>query len=99
MQMCPGLYVWQLHTEGVMRYVVRTYSVVPSSGVHDSNRPDAEAWFDDPAEAAELYMQLIAADDTAPMHSGHRLLTGMLRGDRSFAVLSRHSYYKIEALP
>jgi hypothetical protein len=78
-----------------VRYVVRTYSIVG----YDSSRPDVETWFDDPAEAAELYMQLIANDETTPRSSGHRLLTCMLRGDRSFAVLSNHSYYKIEAVP
>jgi hypothetical protein len=66
---------------------------------HDADRPDVETWFDDPAEAADLYLSLIRDDDTAPMDVGFRLLTCMLRGDRSFAVLSGHSYYKVEALP
>lgn len=80
-----------------MRYVVRTYDITGTA--HDSNRPDVETWFDDPAEAADLYMNLLSQDESAPHTTGHRLLTCMLRGDRTFAVLSRHSYYKIEALP
>lgn len=76
-----------------MRYRVAT------SGVRRPAIADVETWFDDPAEAADLFMELLAQDDTTPHNSGHRLLTCLLLGDRSFAVLSGNSYYKIEALP
>lgn len=82
-----------------MRYVVRTYSVVPRIGAFEIDRPDVETWCEDPAEAAELFMELIQRDGTVQQRTGHRLLTCILRGDRSFAVLSHHSYYTVEALP
>lgn len=79
-----------------MRYVVRTYA---TGGGHERDRPDVETWSEDPDESAELFLQLVDLDPKARRADmKFRLLSCLLRGDRSFAVLSDSAYYKIERI-
>lgn len=78
-----------------MRYRVRTYAI----GKTEWDTPDVETWFDDPAEAAGMFLNLLEMDGKVPHNTGHRALTHLLQGASSFAAAGEDGYYHIERLP